>query len=88
MFCISIRSIILSPPFDNKEKIYFFNHISCVLRKLLLDRPDHLLICAGDFNAVHNNRLDIISGENHNIDVVSSFNKIIEHQRFIDAYFS
>ena len=40
-------------PNDNKDKLYFFNHIASAIRKVFINRSDHSLIWAGDFNTVH-----------------------------------
>ena len=73
-------------PNDNREKIYFFNNISCEIRKAMLNKNDHSIICGGDFNTVHDNDLDIISGEKHNIDVVNRFKKLLNENLLIDTW--
>ena len=73
-------------PNDNKEKIYFFNNLSCIIRKVMYNKNDHSLICAGDFNTVLDNNLDIISGEKHNIDVVNKFKRLLNENVLIDSW--
>ena len=90
--CVNIekdKNIILIniyAPYECKERIYFFNHISCTIREVFLNKADHSLVCAGDFNTVHDNNLDIISGEKHNIDVVNRFQKFQNESLLIDTW--
>ena len=64
-------------PNDDPDRQIFLTHLSCHLKELKLNYPDHHILCAGDFNIVHDNNLDIISGKKHNQEVVNTFKKLI-----------
>ena len=83
-----IKQIIVNiyAPNDDNEKIIFYDKVSLLMRQVLLEKPDYSLICAGDFNTVHDNELDIISGGEHNIDVVNRFKQLINENVTIDSW--
>ena len=83
-----IKQVIVNiyAPNDDNEKIIFYDKVSLIIRQVMLEKPDFSLICAGDFNTVHDNELDIISGGEHNIDVVNRFKQLINENVTIDSW--
>ena len=73
-------------PNDDPDRQIFLTHLSCHLKDLKLNYPDHHILCAGDFNIVHDNNLDIISGKKHNQEVVNTFKKLIDENSLIDSW--
>ena len=71
---------------DPNEKQYFLKQLSGHLRRLKMNHPNHYIFCGGDTNIVHDNELDIISGNKHNTDVVNSFKELITENLLIDTW--
>ena len=72
-------------PADRNERIPFFDNLTTHLKLDQLPR-DSLIITCGDFNAVRNNKLDIISGNPHSEYEVKKFNLFCENNRLIDCW--
>ena len=65
-----------------KEKLIFFNRLQNIVDNFTIKN-----ICVtGDFNSVLDNKLDIISGDNHPEVVVTRFNGFIDHCDLIDSW--
>ena len=72
-------------PCINTEKNTFFRNIANFVNELQQNPASNLLIF-GDFNTVLNNQLDIISGENHNVNIVNSFNNLVNDLFVVDIW--
>ena len=73
-------------PNNNDEKIKHMNYLLHKLKTTITNITDHHLICAGDFNIVRNNSLDIISGFPHSEEIVSKFNSFINEMLLNDTW--
>ena len=62
-------------PNKSKEKQVFFKDLGNFLNKL---NPEYRVFICGDFNTVLNNKLDIISGENHDMRDINYFKTFID----------
>ena len=73
-------------PNDDPERQIFLTHLLGHLKDIKMKYPDLFFICAGDFNAVHDNNLDIISGKKHPQGLVDTFKKLIDENLLIDSW--
>ena len=73
-------------PNNNKDKISYFKQLINILKEKLINRDEYCLICAGDFNTVKDNDMDIISGQPHCDDTVKMFNTFINELFLSDSW--
>ena len=71
-------------PQSTEDKIYFFHKIREVMSEHCT--PQHTPILLGDFNAVVDNDLDIITGRKHDQQETNSFNELINSLDLIDSW--
>lgn len=69
-------------PNINNEKLDFLQEMNTIIKNNAID---YTLIC-GDFNAVLDNELDIISGEKYAEGVVNKFNSLLSECDLFDAW--
>ena len=73
-------------PNESNEKMNFLKSLTCHLRKIKSNLPDHSIVNAGDFNTVYDNELDIISGNIHNQNNIDCFKKLINENILTDSW--
>ena len=73
-------------PNDINPKINFFNSLKTDLKKHIKDLFLQMVVVLGDFNCVLNNKLDILSGNPHDIKTVKAFNLFINDCDLIDIW--
>ena len=66
---------------DIRQKCTFFEKLTDVINSLHVDH----VVMAGDFNCVLDNDMDIISGEKHADNTVSTFNAVLNECDFHDT---
>jgi exonuclease III len=71
-------------PSVQKDKINFLSEITEVYDKVLSEVDNVFIV--GDFNMVMNNALDIIAGDEHNVDEVKKFNDTIDKLQLNDVW--
>ena len=72
-------------PCINNEKYSFFDKLSRYVHEFQLSETSNFIIL-GDFNTVLDNKLDIISGENHKDNIVNKFNNVVNDILAIDIW--
>ena len=73
-------------PNNINEKIKFFKNFQKILSDHVNDFLLQSIVVLGDFNCVLNNKLDILSGSNHNINSVKAFNLMVNENDLIDIW--
>ena len=83
-----IKTIITNvyAPNNNRDKNQYFIHLINILKDILRNRNEYSLLCAGDYNTVKDNEIDIISGLQHCNDTVKNFNTFINELMLNDAW--
>ena len=70
-------------PNDSKERETFFKNLSQAVQ--CIEDPNELIIC-GDFNVVLDNKLDIISGNEHKLKDVKLFQRFLNSHELCDSW--
>ena len=73
-------------PFYNSEKCTFLGDLSKKIKHIMEQADFVSIVCAGDFNIVKDNNLDIISGDNHNTVTVEKFNEFANELGITDSW--
>ena len=76
----------VNAPNNINEKIKFFKDVQRILNDHINDLLLQTVVVLGDFNCVLNNKLDILSGNDHNISSVKAFNLMINENDLIDIW--
>lgn len=83
------RKIIIAniyAPCETKEKVLFFDEIKTTLGNIIRKNDDCQVVVLGDFNSVIDNKMDIVSGEPHNIIVVEQFQNLVNDLSLYDSW--
>ena len=73
-------------PCNDNEKCSFLGKFKTTINRIYTDSPTDNLIVLGDFNIVINNKVDIVSGQPHNPNIVKLFNDNINELLLNDIW--
>ena len=73
-------------PCNDNEKCSFLGKFKTTINRIYTDSPTDNLIVLGDFNIVMNNKVDIVSGQPHNPNIVKIFNDNINELLLNDIW--